>query len=996
MLRHILPDSTNPEIIALDAALRRGDLLIARKRLTLLQTAGFSPTLGLRLGLCDYLTNDYTAAKETVARLAQADERFQPYIRFLSALIAIDLGQADVARPLLRSLGADWAAHPDKRRAVLLAEAILALYMGWYDEAAQHLEGMARRQANQALLWQRLEAQRIQGVLAYRLTDYLTAEQLLLEARSGFERIGDRYEVARSDNALADVFRRLDDYPQALQYALNAIAYFQKQEAVIPLARCRNVLGSIQHYFNQPKEALKNYQFALEHFKIAGLFKNQAWAQHNIGLIYRQMGQFKRALQAYLEAQSLASASSYPNLNAYLERSMADLVWRMGEQEKAMALMQHAGETFLNIGAIAHAANAWRSLAEYQFEQGDYAEARKLLERSSRTFLQLHRPAQATLSAIILARIEIGEGRDEQAAMLLKTAADMLLQRHMPYRAAEALTWLATIQLRQDRYVEASGAIRMARELAPQPFHEFAWRIQFILAKLALHANDLSAVRDHLNVAMDLLWSLRQAAASPASAAHLAQSAREVYARAIDLAFQQEDDASALRTLEEYKAVQFVHRLQPPLDETSAGAAISFRALDQILTPLQQLRRAIQVAREDENWQRLSQLEKEFDYQAQKLDAVQTAYSYLLRKPSLDIQQLRARLDARHGVNQWGCFVTGLIDEPGGKRKLHRFWLDSQNLLSSTSDLSAIDNHLLKLACHPEASYRQKVLDWENGQAGKIWTRLETVIIPARFRPFMQQPTSLYFSSSEELATFPFFALRLNGAPLGLQKQMTQLASLPLLQILLQQDKATDTSTLAATKGLVCAISHHQQKGFTALRHTRAEAESVYHMLAPQSVLLLDETARLADVQRAIDSQGASPFELLHFAAHARLNPSHALLSYILLYDDMLYVTDILRWRLNAKLVTLAACETAAGHSWSGDEQMGLPHAFIIAGARRVLASLWPVDDAMSAAFLQTFYQHLHKNHISVAEALQQTRVTHAKQTSSPYLWGAFTLIGLI
>ncbi len=110
----------------------------------------------------------------------------------------------------------------------------------------------------------------------------------------------------------------------------------------------------------------------------------------------------------------------------------------------------------------------------------------------------------------------------------------------------------------------------------------------------------------------------------------------------------------------------------------------------------------------------------------------------------------------------------------------------------------------------------------------------------------------------------------------------------------------------------------------------------------------------------------------------------------------MLYVTDILHWRLNTKLVTLAACETAAGHSWSGDEQMGLPHAFIIAGARRVLASLWPVKDASSATFLQTFYHHLHENPESMAEALRQTRVTHAKQTPSPYDWGAFTLVGLI
>ena len=995
MLRHILPDSADPEIIALDAALRRGDLHWVGRHLQMLPVGRQTPEWLLRAGVHAYLLNDYVSSREYIERLGDAGDELHRHARFLSALIAIDLKRPEIVLPLLNELSSAWRGDERRQRTLLLAESTLAAYTSRFDEGWRLLNRLAAGEEENAP-WLSYEAKRIGGVLAFQQTDYERARSLLEAARSGFEMIGDRYEVARCDNTLADTFRRLDDHPNALHHAERAIAYFQEQNASVPLARCHNVLGSIQHYFNNYDEALQSYHFALGQFKEAGLIIDHVWALHNIGMIYRQTGQFKRALQTYVEAKALIPEASYPDVNAYLDRSLAELVWHMGEEEKALSLLQSAGETFLQTGAPVHAANAWRLMAEYHFELGDLDEARALLGKSSALFLQAHRPAQAALTAIILARVALAQGEQSYAIQLLETSADLLTERHMPYRAAEALTELAEIHFHHNRFDESRAALQLAMRLGPQDFHEFAWRIQALLAQLALKDQDIPAARTHLKNATDRLWNLRRAAVSPGAAAALARKAQSIYLLTIDMALSQNDVEAALCALEEYKAIQLFHRLEPGLD-ADLRPPDSSKSVAQTVRRLNRLRQAIQTARQEQNWDRLALLEKEFDYLAQELDALQTPYVHLVKKPWLDVAELRAELDARHGFGNWGCLVTGHFEMEGKENQLYHFWLDSRDILVSTRSLDPISQQLLDLACHPEPSYRQKILDWENERSVPgLWTKLEDIMLPPGFRSAIEKVQTVYLSSSGQLSVFPFFALRLNGIPIALQKDITEIASLPILHTLLQQNASAASQILApaSVKGLVCAISQHQQRGLIDLPYTAQEATAIFKNLSRQSVLLLEAQATLNAVQQILHAQTDVPFGLLHFSTHARFNPYHTMLSHLSLYEDEAYVSDILHWRLDAELVTLAACDTAIGHYWPGDEQMGLPHAFLIAGARRVLATLWPVSDEASAHFLDAFYQNLNES-ASVAAALRQTQIAHRHQNPSPFHWGFFTLIGL-
>ena len=79
--------------------------------------------------------------------------------------------------------------------------------------------------------------------------------------------------------------------------------------------------------------------------------------------------------------------------------------------------------------------------------------------------------------------------------------------------------------------------------------------------------------------------------------------------------------------------------------------------------------------------------------------------------------------------------------------------------------------------------------------------------------------------------------------------------------------------------------------------------------------------------------------------------------------------------------------------SGGGDEMVGLVRAFLVAGASRVMASLWPVDDAVTADFMDHFYRALRGGQTSAAALRQAQRAIRAMHPH-PLYWAAFTLYG--
>jgi CHAT domain-containing protein len=113
--------------------------------------------------------------------------------------------------------------------------------------------------------------------------------------------------------------------------------------------------------------------------------------------------------------------------------------------------------------------------------------------------------------------------------------------------------------------------------------------------------------------------------------------------------------------------------------------------------------------------------------------------------------------------------------------------------------------------------------------------------------------------------------------------------------------------------------------------------------------------------------------------------------------DGFLRLQDIYNLKLPAELVVLSACQTGLGKEIKGEGLIGLTRGFMYAGAPRIVASLWKVDDRATSELMKRFYQGLlGPEALRPAGALRQAQLSlwKQKQWRAPYYWAAFVLQG--
>jgi CHAT domain-containing protein len=112
--------------------------------------------------------------------------------------------------------------------------------------------------------------------------------------------------------------------------------------------------------------------------------------------------------------------------------------------------------------------------------------------------------------------------------------------------------------------------------------------------------------------------------------------------------------------------------------------------------------------------------------------------------------------------------------------------------------------------------------------------------------------------------------------------------------------------------------------------------------------------------------------------------------------DGLLHAAEIVQLHLNADLVVLSACDTGIGVMEGEEGVAALSRAFLLAGAKGVVSTLWSINDEYSLVVMRHFYEHL-AAHEPTAEAL-----THAKRdmlkefapAAAPYYWAGFRFDG--
>ncbi len=130
----------------------------------------------------------------------------------------------------------------------------------------------------------------------------------------------------------------------------------------------------------------------------------------------------------------------------------------------------------------------------------------------------------------------------------------------------------------------------------------------------------------------------------------------------------------------------------------------------------------------------------------------------------------------------------------------------------------------------------------------------------------------------------------------------------------------------------------------------------------------------------------------IHIAAHASRSSENPLFSRILLGDGPFFPFDLFQSGIRAELITLSGCQTAAPGLYYGNS-FSLAKSFFQAGAKYVLATLWPVSDKISMLFMNRFYDSL-KRKKSIFTAYLDAVNEIKGITDNPAFWGSFILLG--
>ncbi len=180
----------------------------------------------------------------------------------------------------------------------------------------------------------------------------------------------------------------------------------------------------------------------------------------------------------------------------------------------------------------------------------------------------------------------------------------------------------------------------------------------------------------------------------------------------------------------------------------------------------------------------------------------------------------------------------------------------------------------------------------------------------------------------------------------------------------------------------------------------RDEVSQVVRLFAPDEVAVyLGADATEENIKR---NPWVSTARRLHFASHAFVDEQQPAYSGLLLSadeagneDGLLQAHEIFDLRLAADLVVLSACETGLGKQVRGEGLIGLTRAFMFAGARRIVVSLWSVSDRSTEKLMVHLYRNL-KAGLGAGAALRRAKLELIREGafSHPYHWAPFILVG--
>jgi len=353
-------------------------------------------------------------------------------------------------------------------------------------------------------------------------------------------------------------------------------------------------------------------------------------------------------------------------------------------------------------------------------------------------------------------------------------------------------------------------------------------------------------------------------------------------------------------------------------------------------------------------------------------------------------EQLTAVLNAKLG-SEWT-----ILRYAWGKNHIRLFVLTPGGLSWHKIPLDRAVQMALRLCSSPDISFRQfaflddpQLQPGTSGQGKSTRRQLFNSLFPEAVRQRLHPDHTLIVVPTHQLHGLPFQALIDGDTPLI---EKTQVLYTHSLSTLLGTMKRSPAQPDDGRQGLILAQSEFAAEDFPALPHIEYEVAAINRKNPAISRYPTAELSR-QNLRRAGQTGSLSQAKLLHIATHAYYDAETGAYTGLLLGEDVLGIEDIYNWKLQAQLVTLSACQTGMGRWYYGDEIVGITQAFLSAGARSVIASLWQVADEHAADLMAELYTRL-ESCGEPAKALAEAQRQASRSGLETFYWAPFSVFG--
>ncbi len=869
------------------------------------------------------------------------------------------------------------------------------------------------------------------------------ALELNLETGQAFEAAGNRMDlgyVAQRQGALREA---QSSYEQAL-------GLYRDLGDSTWVAVLLGNLGGVHWQLGEATPAFDYYRQSLAMRRAAGDRKQEARMLNNLAALHRSLGEVERALELYDQAEQIYSQLDDRRGQARILNNTGYAYRELGELDRARGYFHRALELRRELGDRRGASATLGNLGDLHDRRGETLEALGYYRRS----LELKQAlgdlrGESTMASLIgwtLARL----GREQDAREYLSQAQRLLdglenraAEAWVRARRAEALLELGDVE---SAHADAEEALSLYRHLGRPVARAEAL---MILARTQRARGHLAEARSALEDALAIVEDLRAGLGNPAFRETFLSSRTNLWELHVDLLMEMHErdpgaglDEAALEAAEHARARGLLDLL------AEAGAELHRGFDPRLIERRRQLvQRLILLAgrpgRADASQTvrvaAIEQTRKDLDLVEAEMRRRHPRFAAMDRHRPLDAAAMQRLLGDRdlllyYALGEERSFLWAVSGQ-----RIEAFELPPRQRLE---DAARHAHRELATRLVGQRAAETAVTDLGRlvlgPVAGRLGQDLEIATPAGRLEKASAQPRRrLLVVADGALHWVPFAALPLpaGGAAraelsaAGRLLEHYEVTHLPSISVLAARAGLPSPSPPASrpTPGRhsVAVVADpvfdtcdprirtgagpcDRQPGdestetrYARLRGSRREAEAIAALAGGDALLALD-----FDAGRELVTGGRlEPYRFVHFATHGVVDTENPRLSGLVLSgsdaegrsrDGVLRLADIYNLELNADLVVLSGCRTAAGREIRGEGLVGLVRGFLYAGARQVVASLWQVDDATTVELMHGFYRALLADGLAPAAALRvaQLGLAHQPGTSDPYYWAGFVVQG--